>query len=338
VLDRLKHDPETRHIPVQVISVDERSRRGMRLGAFTYLKKPVSRKALDDAFASVNRFLDRKVRTLLVVEDNELERSGIVDAIGDGDVVTTAVGDAAAALSALRDQTFDCMVLDLNLPDRKGLALLEEIKSDPRHHDLRVVVYTGRDLTRDEETRLEEMAETTIIKDARSIEYLVEKTSLFLHRIEANLKHSTRKTLQHAQRDNPTLAGKRVLIVDDDVRNIFALTSTLERWGIAALRAENGAQALETLREHPEIDLVLMDIMMPGMDGYETMRAIRDLPQFQNLPIIALTAKAMKEDRRKCMDAGASDYLAKPASGDQLSSMLRVWLQDRPAPRLDLDQ
>ncbi|MBX6313190.1 MAG: response regulator, partial [Isosphaeraceae bacterium] len=327
VLDRLKHDPATRHIPVHVISVDDSWQRGLRLGAFAFLKKPVSKKALDDAFASLKGFLERDIRELLIVEDNEIERGSIMTAVGNSDVRTTAVGTAAEALEILRTRSFDCMVLDLNLPDRNGLDLLETIKRELNPQHLRVVVYTGRDLTPDERLRLDELAETTIVKNARSLEHLVDKTALFLHRVEANLRPSLSPTPLKAVKGDPLLAGRKVLIVDDDVRNVFALTSKLEHWEMIVLRAENGRQALEILRSTPGIDLVLMDIMMPEMDGYETMRAIRDIDRFRHLPIIALTAKAMKEDRRKCIESGASDYLAKPVGSEQLLSMLRVWLQ-----------
>ena len=225
------------------------------------------------------------------------------------------------------------MVLDLGLPDMNGLELLEMVKRDINPQHLRVVVYTGRDLTQEEKDRLEEMAETTIVKDVRSLEHLIDKTALFLHRIEAKFRAADPAACSHqAPQSDPELAGKKVLIVDDDVRNIFALTSMLERWEIIVLRAENGRQALEILKDTPGIDLVLMDIMMPEMDGYETMRAIRSIDRFRDLPIIALTAKAMKDDRQKCIEAGASDYLAKPVGSEQFLSMLRVWLHRHAHP------
>ncbi len=298
----------------------------MKLGAFAFLKKPVTRQSLDDAFSGIRGFLDRGVKNLLVVEDNELERDNIVAAIGDGDVRTTAVGTAAEALDALRSGSFDCLVLDLGLPDMGGLELLEMVKREINPQGLRVVVYTARDLTPEEQAHLDVLAESTIIKDVRSMEHLVDKTALFLHRVESHFRPETRQLLHQGQQGEPDIAGKRVLIVDDDLRNIFALTSKLERWGLLIHRAENGKQALELLLRTPGVDLVLMDIMMPEMDGYETMRAIRAHDRFRALPIIALTAKAMREDRQKCIEAGASDYLAKPVSSEQLLSMLRVWL------------
>jgi CheY-like chemotaxis protein len=218
------------------------------------------------------------------------------------------------------------MVLDLNLPDTNGLELLERVKRELNPEHLRVVVYTGRDLTPAEKARLDELAESTIVKDARSLEHLVDKTALFLHRVGEDLARTAGHPLPPADRGDPSFAGKKVLVVDDDVRNVFALTSKLERWGMVVLRAENGRQALEALQATPGVDLVLMDIMMPEMDGYETMRSIRGDERFRDLPIVALTAKAMRDDRRKCLEAGASDYLAKPVGSDQLLSVLRVWL------------
>ncbi|WP_165252761.1 HAMP domain-containing protein [Paludisphaera soli] len=333
VLDRLKRDPGTRHIPVHIISVDDSWQRGMRLGAFAFLKKPVSRRSLDEALAGLKGFVERGIRELLVVEDNELERGGIVAAVGDGDVNVTAVGTALEALEALQARRFDCLILDLGLPDLGGLELLERIKREISTPGLRVVVHTARDLTSQEQARLDVLAEATIVKDVRSLEHLVDKTALFLHRVEAELRPETRSMLHQGQLADPELAGRKVLIVDDDLRNVFALTSKLERWELLVLRAENGLQALEQLDRTPDVDLVLMDIMMPEMDGYETMRAIRGREAFRDLPIVALTAKAMKEDRQKCIEAGASDYLSKPVGGEQLLSTLRVWLRraaDRP--------
>ncbi len=333
VLDRLKHDPATRHVPVHVISVDDSWHRGLRLGAFAFLKKPVSKKSLDDAFASLKGFVERDSRTLLVVEDNQVERDHIVAALGGDQVRTTAVGTGAEALAALRGQAFDCMVLDLNLPDGNGIDLLESIKREIGPPNLRVVVYTGRDLTEGERARLEEMAEATIVKDVRSLEHLVERATLFLHRVEVGRAPGAGPSSRPDPRYDPSLAGKTILVVDDDVRNVFALASKLERWGMRVVRAENGKQAIQTLQGASAIDLVLMDIMMPEMDGYETIRAIRAQDRLRSLPIIALTAKAMKDDRRKCLEAGASDYLAKPVAGEHLLSTLRVWLQrqaDRP--------
>jgi HAMP domain-containing protein/CheY-like chemotaxis protein/GAF domain-containing protein len=326
LLDRLKHDPATRHIPIHIISVADERQRGLQLGAIAYLQKPVTREALAEAFAGMKGFVERKVRNLLVVEDDETQRNSIVELIGDGDVVTTAVGSGAAALTALKENRFDCMVLDLGLPDMTGFELIEQIKRETDLSDLPIIIYTGKELTRKQETELRRMAETIIVKDVQSMDRLLAETALFLHRVEANLPPPKRQMLEQLYRLDPILVDKKVLIVDDDVRNIFALTSVLERHQMQALYAENGRDALELLQSTPDINVVLMDVMMPEMDGYETMRAIRKLRKFKSLPIIALTAKAMKGDREKCIDAGASDYITKPVDVEQLLSLLRVWL------------
>jgi signal transduction histidine kinase/DNA-binding response OmpR family regulator len=326
VLDRLKHDPETRHIPVHIISMLDEAQRGMRLGAMAYLSKPVEREALDEAFASIRGFIDRKVRNLLVVEDNAQERRAIVELIGNGDVRTTAVATAAEALSKLANDTFDCVVLDLGLGDMSGFELLERMKGDSSLSHVPVIVYTGQELSKKDETELRRFAETIILKDVKSPDRLLDETSLFLHRVEASLPPEKRRMLEQLHQIDPTLAAKKALIVDDDIRNIFALTSVLERQQMEVVYAENGADGLQILERVPGVDIVLMDVMMPGMDGYEAMRRIREKREFKELPIIALTAKAMKGDREKCIQAGASDYVTKPVDTDQLLSLLRVWL------------
>jgi CheY-like chemotaxis protein len=326
VLDRLKHDPSTRHIPVHVISVKESTGRGLKLGAFACLKKPVGKQALAEAFDHVKSFIERKTRNLLIVEDNEVERNSLLGLAGNGDVQTTAVATAGEALTLLKEHPFDCLVLDLSLPDMSGIDLVEKIRGELGLRTLPIIVYTGKDLTPEEEARLREMTESILAKDPRSLDRLVERVALFMHQIEADVPAAARPLLGHGPADDEGLAGKKVLVVDDDLRNIFALTSMLERWGIEVLTAENGREALAQLESHPEIDLVLLDIMMPEMDGYETARAIRRLEPFRTLPIIALTAKAMKEDQQKCLDAGATDYVAKPVHPTQLLSLLRVWL------------
>jgi HAMP domain-containing protein/CheY-like chemotaxis protein len=326
VLDRLKHDPNTRHIPVHIVSVEEGRQRGLQLGAIAYLQKPVSREMLMEALSGIKSFVERQVKNLLVVEDDEIQRQSIVDLIGNSDVSTTAVGTGTEALSALRGGRFDCLVLDLGLPDMTGFELIEQIKQDQNLSPLPIIIYTGKELTRTEETELKRIAETIIIKDVRSPERLLDETALFLHRVQANLPGPKRQMLEQLYQSDPVLAGKQVLIVDDDVRNIFALTSMLERHQMQIRYAENGRDGLELLRNNPNVDVILMDIMMPEMDGYETMRAIRQISQFASLPIIALTAKAMKGDREKCIEAGASDYITKPVDSEQLLSLLRVWL------------
>jgi CheY-like chemotaxis protein len=326
VLDRLKHNPATRHIPVHILSVDERQQRGLQLGAITYLQKPVSPEALNQVLTEIKGFIERQVKNLLVVEDDRVQAQSIIELIGNNDVHSTAVGTGAAALEILRSQHFDCMVLDLGLPDMSGFALIEQIKLEPRLMKLPIIVYTGKELSRQEETQLRGLAETIIIKNVRSPERLLDETALFLHRVQANLPPPKRQILEQLHQNDPVLANRKILIVDDDLRNIFAITSFLESYHMEVLFAENGRDGIEKLQANPHISIVLMDIMMPEMDGYQTTRAIRQLPQFRSLPIIALTAKAMPGDREKCIEAGASDYITKPVDTEQLLSLLRVWL------------
>jgi CheY-like chemotaxis protein len=326
VLDRLKHDPSTRHIPVHIVSVEDGRQRSLQLGAIAYLQKPVTREALSKALTDIKGFVERPVKNLLVVEDNETQRLSIVDLIGNQDVLTTAVGSGAEALEILKSGHFDCIVLDLGLPDMTGFELIEQIKQEATLKSLPIIIYTGKELTRAEETQLKRMAETIIVKDVRSPERLLDETALFLHRVQANLPEPKRQMLEQLYQTDSTLAGKKVLIVDDDMRNIFALTSMLERHQMEIVFAENGREGIAQLQNTPDIHIVLMDVMMPEMDGYETMQAIRKMPQFAALPMIALTAKAMKGDREKCIEAGASDYITKPVDTEQLLSLLRVWL------------
>ena len=326
ILDRLKHDPITRHIPVHIISVEEARQRGLRLGAFGYLNKPVSREWLEKAFDEMIAFIDRPSKNLLIVEDNADQRQSMMELIGGGDVQATSVGSGEEALNAFKHTRFDCMVLDLRLPDMDGKELIERIHTDLGLANLPIIVYTGKDLTHQEENELVKMTEAIIIKDVKSPERLVDETALFLHRPPDSLGSSQRQLLDRSRQSDPILAGKKILIVDDDIRNIFALTSILEQHHMTAVYAENGFDGIEQLKQHPDFDVVLMDIMMPEMDGYQTMHAIRKMPEFASLPIIAVTAKAMKVDRQKCIDAGASDYLSKPVDPDQLLSLLRVWL------------
>jgi HAMP domain-containing protein/CheY-like chemotaxis protein/signal transduction histidine kinase len=326
VLDRLKHDPSTRHIPVHVISVSDDAHRGMRLGARTYLAKPSDPESLNEAFANIREFTDRKLKTLLIVEDDEVQRETLVELIGDGDVKITAVGSGQEALDELEAQPFDCIVLDLGLNDMSGLDLLERMRADKSLSQVPVIVYTGKELSKSEEAELRRLAQTIIIKDVKSPERLLDETALFLHRVESTLPAEKQRLLDQLHRSDPTLAGKKALVVDDDIRNIFALTSILERYEMDVQYAENGHDALRLLNENPDINVVLMDVMMPEMDGYEATRRIRENTAFENLPIIALTAKAMKGDREKCINAGASDYVTKPVDTDHLISLLRVWL------------
>jgi CheY-like chemotaxis protein len=326
LLDRLKHDSETRHIPVHIISGAGEERRGLEQGAVAVLTKPVEREALSEALTGIQDFLARRVKKLLVVEDDDVQRQAILELIGNGDVETTAVATGEEALQALAAETFDCMVLDLKLPGISGTELIRKVKEDPASKRLPIIVYTGAELSREEQVGLDHLAETVIVKDVRSPERLLDETSLFLHRVEADLPERKRKMLRSLAFGDPALKGKKVLVVDDDVRNIFAITSVLEQHEMEVVYAENGRAALEKLAEEDGVDVVLMDIMMPEMDGYEATRRIRQLKQFQGLPVIALTAKAMKGDRDKCIQVGCSDYVTKPVDPDQLVSLLRVWL------------
>jgi HAMP domain-containing protein/CheY-like chemotaxis protein/signal transduction histidine kinase len=326
IFDRLKHDVQTRHIPIQIISVADERQRGMHLGALTFLQKPATPDRLRDVFASARDFVERDVRNLLVIEDDDTQRQSIVELIGNGDVATTAVGSGADALAALQSQRYDCMVLDIGLPDMSGIELIDRIKREIGPLELPIVVYTGKELSRKETAELKRLADTIIVKDVESMDRLVYETALFLHRAEANLPPTAREILARLNRSDAVLADKQVLIVDDDVRNIFALISVLERYGMRTLYAENGRAGIDVLQKNPDVDIILMDVMMPEMDGYETMRTIRRMRKFKGLPMIALTAKAMQGDREKCLEAGASDYITKPVDTEQLLSLLRVWL------------
>jgi CheY-like chemotaxis protein len=333
VLDHLKHHPDTRHIPVHIVTgADDGRQNALRAGAVAFLEKPVDKDRLDSAFSEITSFIAREVRNLLVVDDDETQRRTIMELLGDGeDVHVTAVGSSEEALGQLERKRYDCMVLDLKLPQMQGFQLLERVKTDGRFANLPVIVYTGKDLTREEETDLKRYAETIVVKDVRSPERLLDETSLFLHRVESRLPEEKRQMLQQLHSADAVFEGKRVLIVDDDVRNVFALASVLESRGMDVLFAETGADALRILEDDPNVDLIVMDIMMPELDGYETIGRIRTQPQFEGLPIISLTAKAMKGDREKSIAAGASDYITKPVDTDQLLSLMRVWLYDRAA-------
>ncbi|MEO7331458.1 MAG: response regulator [Minicystis sp.] len=326
-LDRLKHSADTRHIPVHAITPDETSRRrSTQLGALSFLDKPVTAEALTRALKDARGLGEHRMSHLLLVEDDKVQRWAIADLIGNGDVAITAVGSGDAALRALAGKSFDCVVLDLGLPDMSGIDLLDRIERDSRLGAPPIIVYTGRDLTREEAVGLARRTDAVILKSVGSLEQLLDQTALFLHRNEANLTVAKRQMLKKVRESDPALAGKTVLMVDDDVRNIFAVTSVLERHHMKVVFAENGRKGIEELERNPGIQLVLMDAMMPEMDGYEAMRVIRSMPRYATLPIIALTAKAMKDDRQRCLTAGASDYIAKPVDTEKLLSILRVWL------------
>ena len=326
VLARLKQDSTTRHIPVQIVTVEEERHHSIERGAFSYLAKPATTETIGAALQRIKEYTLPRVKRLLVVEDDDAERMSIEELIRHDDVAIDTVGSGADAMAALKEGGYDCVVLDLRLPDMTGFDLLDRIQAMPGLHELPIVVFTGKELSAAEDQRLKKAAKSVVIKGVESPERLLDETALFLHRVIADLPAAKRRMVQRLHESDETLRDKRVLVVDDDVRNIFALSSVLERHGMAVVTAGNGQEAIEKVAGDAEIDLVLMDIMMPGMDGYDTMRAIRDDPDSRALPIVALTAKAMKGDREKCLEAGASDYLAKPVVTDHLLGVLRQWL------------
>ncbi|MEF2967544.1 response regulator [Paenibacillus sp. M1] len=326
ILNELKSSAETRHIPVHVISVVDEAKQGLMMGAIAYLRKPSTREHLERAFSHIESFTEKSLKHLLVVEDDDVQRNSIIELIGHDDVVITAASTGREALEALSEKHYDCMVLDLILSDISGFDLLDQIRDDENLNDLPIIIYTGKDLDKQEEMRLRKYAESIIIKDVKSPERLLDETTLFLHRVEADLPEDKRRILQKLHNKEELFEGKKILLVDDDVRNVFALSSVLEGYRMSVVYAENGREAIDYLKEQNDFDMVLMDMMMPEMDGYEAMRQIRQMPQYAKLPIIALTAKAMKDDRSKCIEAGASDYIKKPIQTDQLLSLMRVWL------------
>jgi CheY-like chemotaxis protein len=331
VLDQLKHDSRTRHIPVHVLSVADHIQEAMERGAIGYDLKPVQRTQLVAALRRLETTFTSHMRRVLVVEDDARQRESIDKLLGNDDVEIVGVATAAEALSQLRAATFDCMIMDLNLPDLSGYELLEKMAAQGDASFPPVIVYTGRSLTRDEEQRLRRFSKSIIIKDARSPERLLDEVTLFLHQVEASLPAEAQRMLMVARDRDSSLDGRRILVVEDDVRNVFALTSVLEPKGATVELARNGREALERLELSrgaggKPIDLVLMDIMMPEMDGFTAMREIRKQPFWKKLPIIALTAKAMRDDQEKCLAAGANDYIAKPLDVDKLLSLVRVWM------------
>ena len=337
VLDQLKRNPATRHIPVHVASVADYAKEALELGAIGYALKPVKREQLVDALKRLEEVFSQGLRKVLVVEDDARQRDSIRQLLGNADVGITCVETAAEALETLAGATFDCMVMDLNLPDLSGYELLEKMSAQDGVSFPPVIVYTGQSLGRDEEQRLRRYSKSIIIKDARSPERLLDEVTLFLHQVESTLPAESQRLLKVARDRESALDGRRILVVEDDVRNIFALSSVLEPKGVKIEIARNGREALELLaRTNPAratapnavapVDLVLMDIMMPEMDGFTAMREIRKRPEWKKLPIIALTAKAMRDDQEQCLAAGANDYIAKPLDVEKLLSLVRVWM------------
>jgi HAMP domain-containing protein/CheY-like chemotaxis protein/signal transduction histidine kinase len=326
VLSQLKRDPATRHIPVQIVTLDEDRHHGLARGAFSFVQKPTSTEGLENAFARIKDYAGARRKRLLLVEDDEAERKGVAELLSHEDIEICAAETGAEALAQLRRGQVDCVVLDLKLPDMSGFEVLETIRDDAALRDVPVVVFTGRELSADEDAMLHTMARSVVVKGVESPERLLDETALFLHRVVADLPPAKQRMLERLHSSDEDLMHRTVLLVDDDARNIFALSSVLERRGMEVLTATTGSEALAVLNARTDVAIVLMDIMMPGMDGYETIQAIRAKPDSRRLPILALTAKAMKGDREKCLEAGASDYLAKPVNVEQLLSALRMWL------------
>jgi HAMP domain-containing protein/signal transduction histidine kinase/DNA-binding response OmpR family regulator len=326
ILNHLKQDSKTRHIPVQMLTLDEDRHHGLSRGAFSFVTKPTSAEDLDAAITRIRDYSQPRCKRLLVVEDNLAEQISIRELLGYKDIDIDTVDSGSAALEALTAANYDCVVLDLRLPDMSGFEVLQQLRDTPKLQDLPVVVFTGRDLTAEEDSQLHTFARSVVVKDVESPERLLDETALFLHRVVGDLPKAKQDMLDRLHRSDEALAGRKVLVVDDDVRNIFALSSVLERRGMTVLSAGTGREAIETIETTRDLAIVLMDIMMPEMDGYETMQVIRQNPSLRRLPIIALTAKAMKGDREKCLEAGASEYLAKPVNTEQLLSALRMWL------------
>lgn len=326
VLRRIKENPETRHIPVHFMSAHEETNNAMKMGAIGFLTKPVSLEKLTTAFKRIEDFIAKEVRRLLIVEDDANMRKSIKELIGDKDVSTIAVDNGDKAYELLQQEQFDCIILDLGLKGSSGYEVLEKIRKNETISRIPIVIYTGKDLSQEEETMLKKYADSIIIKGAKSPERLLAETSIFLHRIEASLPNDKQKQLDMLQDKEDVFKNKKILVVDDDMRNVFALSSVLEEKGMNIVVGRNGRDGIEKLEKNPDTSLIIMDIMMPEMDGYEAISLIRKAPKLQKIPIIALTAKAMKDDREKCIAAGANDYLTKPVDTARLLSLLRVWL------------
>jgi HAMP domain-containing protein/CheY-like chemotaxis protein/signal transduction histidine kinase len=326
VLSQLKQNPLTRHIPVQIVSLDEDRQHGLARGAFAFVNKPTTREGIEEALSRIKEFAEPRRKRLLVVEDNKAEQMSIRELLGHDDIEIVNAGTGGEALGLLRKEQCDCVVLDLRLPDMSGFEVLEQMRADVSLAEVPVVVFTGRELTVEEDAQLHTMARSIVVKGVESPERLLNETALFLHRVITDLPHEKQQMLERLNSSDEDLVGRTALLVDDDPRNIFALSSALERRGMKVLTAITGAEAIEIIETTPALAIVLMDIMMPEMDGYQTIEKIRQNEAYRRLPIIALTAKAMKGDREKCLQAGASDYLAKPVNTEQLLSALRMWL------------
>ncbi len=326
VLDRLKYDPTTRHIPVHIMSVEDETLDAYKKGALGFLTKPVSPDNLETVFENITEFITRDIKSLLLVEDDVTLRRSVKKLLDSNDIKISEADQGKTTLELLRTQNFDCMILDLNLPDMSGFEVLNTMYQDKTIRKCPVIIYTGRDLSQEENLQLMKYADSVIVKGVKSPERLLDETALFLHQVVADMPKEKRQTIRQLYDPEALLLDKNILIVDDDMRNSYALSKLLKDKGMKVKIAANGQKALDMLAQNSLIDLVLMDVMMPVMDGYEATRHIRAQSQFKDLPILALTAKAMKGDREKCLAAGANDYLPKPIDPQRLFSMLRVWL------------
>ncbi|MGH8659214.1 MAG: response regulator, partial [Gammaproteobacteria bacterium] len=330
LLDHLKHDAETRHIPVEIISITDEAPYVLQQGVIRWIRKPPKREDLEQAFARIKEITDRTLRHLLVVADDAGERQRIADIIGNSDVQVQAVASPEEGLEILKAKPWDCVVVDMNLPRPSGLGFIRTVRERPELPRLPIIAYARKALTRRQRSELQRLGDTLVIDGMKSAERLLYKTTLLLHRPQSSLPPAKQQILERLRLCDPDLNAKKVLVVDDDARNVFALTSLLESHRMNVLYAENAVDGLALLDQTPDIDIVLMDIMMPQMDGFEAIRRLRREERFKRLPIIAVTAKAMKGDREICLEAGASDYIAKPVDNQELLSRVRVWLNQPP--------
>ncbi|MBI5657309.1 MAG: response regulator, partial [Geobacter sp.] len=326
VMRSLKDNPATRHIPVHFITCLDERQKGMAMGAVGYFTKPVTPKQLEEVFGSIEQSVARTMRRLLIIEDNKSEADGMTCLLQDRNLEISVAATGGEAIAVLGREQIDCIVLDLGLTDMSGFDLLEHIHKDETLRRIPVIIHTGRDLSHEEELKLQHYAKSIIIKGAKGPERLLNEVTLFLHMVENDLPRDKQRMIRAALDKEAMLDGKKVLLVDDDMRNVFSLSSILSGKNMVVLEAENGREALERIAEHPDVNIVLMDIMMPEMDGYAAIRKIRLDPRFRNLPVIAMTAKAMAGDQEKCIQAGADDYISKPLDMEKLLSLLRVWL------------
>ena len=328
-MEKLKSNGKTRHIPVHFISAADKNIDALKMGGIGYLTKPAKKQEIELVFGKIEELIAKPVKKLLVVEDEAIMRKSIIELMKGENIEITEIEKGKEAIKLLKEEVFDCMILDLGLEDISGFDLLEKLGSENIAIEMPIVIYTGKELTKVESENLQKHSQSIILKGAHSFERLLAETTLFLHQVESSLPNEKRKMLESVHGKENVLEGKTILVVDDDMRNVFALSSLLESNNAKVIVGKNGKEGIEQLEKNSNIDLVLMDIMMPEMDGYEAMIKIRKVHKWKNLPIIALTAKAMKEDRKKCLEAGPNEYLSKPVEKDKLISLLRVWLYNK---------